>query len=429
MASLDISYNDIYQYVIESKDRVIIIYGGRDSGKSFFVGGQYLPLKMIETPGIRIVAMRDTYASCKDSVYKEILDGIASLNDLSSQFSTTKQPLEIRHKNGSEVIFRGADDPSKIKSLKGVSIIWREEAENMTEKEYYDLLILLRGKGEQKLILTFNPVDEDFFANAMFTDTLPEKVLEKFSDGEKKVWTNKFKHMIDGEEVIIDALVICSTFDDNYFIPPIRKAVIEELKDRDPYLYEVYRKGRYGKKGGRIFTHYQEVDFEEKGWKFENFDNRGYSQDWGYNHASATMWIAEKDNDLYIFDEIYEFEKDTDEYEAIMRSKGVNKKTLLISESAEPDRVKTLKKLGYNIREVNKYAGSVKAQIDKVKRYNHVYINVTCKNTLKEIKAYTWKMDKQGKFTDEPITVYDDLMACLRYGMDLFEERTQWGWK
>jgi len=421
----DVFYNDIYTYAMEMKPRVIVIYGGRDSGKSYFAGGQYIPMAMIEEPGLRVAVIRDTYASCKDSVYAEINDGIEALESV-ELFTSTKQPLEINCINKSKAIFRGMDDPTKIKSLKGISCIWFEEAENMTERQFWDLMILLRGDGYQRMLMTFNPTDEDHFANAMFTDIVPDRVLERFDDGEKKVWTKVIREEVQGETVEFEALVICSTYEDNHFISPIRKAVIEGLASVDPYLYEVYRKGRYGRRGGRILTNYEEADFTEKGWLFENFDNRGYGQDWGYNHASCTLWVAEKDDCLFVFDEIYEYEKDTDEYEEIMRKKGVSKHITILSESAEPDRVKTIRKKGYKITEVKKYNGSVKAQIDKLKRYKKIYINSTCKNTLKEVKAYTWKMNKQGKYTDEPVTVFDDAMAALRYSTDLFDKQS-WG--
>lgn len=416
---MEVEYNPIFAHAIELRARALILYGGRDSGKSYFVGAQYIPYFMLTEPQTRACVVRETYTSCKDSVYQEIVDGIAKLN-LEKYFICTKSPLEIVCINGSRVIFRGLDNPAKIKSLKGINLFWYEEAETLTETEYWDLMILLRGNGYQRIVLTYNPIDEDHFTNAMFVDIKPDKVLETFADGTKKVWTKTLKHEIDGEVVEIDCLMICSTYDDNAFIDPVRKAVIEELKERDPQLYQIYRKGQYAARGGRIFNHYEEIDFTEKEWKFENFDNRGYGQDWGYNHASATLFIAEKDNSLYIFDEIYEFEKDTDEYEEIMRAKGVDKRTLLISESAEPDRIKTLRKKGYNIRPVEKYAGSVKAQIDKLKRFDKIYINTRCRNTLKEIKSYTWKMGKNGKYTDEPIDVFDDAMAALRYSTDLF---------
>lgn len=119
----DIYVNDIYYHILNSKARVIINYGGRDSGKSYFTGGQYIPLAMIQEKYFRGVGIRNTFASIKDSVYAEINDGISELGQ-DDNFTSIKSPMEISCTNGNKMIFRGLDDPKKIKSLKGINFIW-----------------------------------------------------------------------------------------------------------------------------------------------------------------------------------------------------------------------------------------------------------------------------------------------------------------
>lgn len=427
----DIVVNDIYMHMLQKKYRVIICYGGRDSGKSFFIGGQYIPFRMLNNKYFRGVCIRDTYASLKDSCYQEILDGVYSM-DLQQHFRFLKSPLEINTdkdltNKDSRMIFRGMDSPSNIKSLKGINFIWYEEAENITEKEFWDLLILLRGGGvkEQQLILSFNPVDSDHFTNAMFAQGEAVKVLQTFDDGERKVWVQKVEEEIEGEKVSFEALVMRSTFDDNKFISAIRKAAIEQLKYSDPYLYEVYRKGCFGTKGGRILTNFEIIDFEKEGFRFDMFDNKGYGADWGFNHASAILSVAEHDNCLYVFDEIYEFEKDNTELIDLAFRKGISKQITMIGDSAEPDRIKQWQRAGYRIRDAYKYPGSVQAQIDKLKAFRRIYINNKCVNTIKEAKSWSWKQDRKGNYTDEPVPIYDDAMAALRYSTDLFSSNTK----
>lgn len=418
----DIAVNDIYYYALESKARIIVMYGGRDSGKSFFAGGQYIPLAMLQEPNFRGVGIRKTYASIKDSIYTEILDGIEMMG-VYDQFNNIKNPMEISHKDGAKMLFRGMDNPSKIKSLKGINLIWYEEAEDMTEQEFWDLVIILRGTGYQRLMMTFNPVDEDHFSNERFVQSPAHQIFETFDNGEKKVWTVKATAEIDGQTVEFDVLVIRSTFDDNLFIPPIRKAVIEQLKDSDPYLYDVYRYGKFGTRGGRILTNVEQLDFIERGLVFDNFDNRGYGVDFGFNHANAILSVAEKDQNLYVFVEMYDFEKDTSEHIDEASRRGYSKQLPMICDSAEPDRIKMWRKAGYNARPVKKFPGSVNAQIDRLKQFKKIYIDVSCVNTWKEAKAWAWKQDKTGKFIDEPVNIFDDAMAALRYSTDLFSKK------
>jgi phage terminase large subunit len=423
---MDVQVNNIYFHILQSKARVIISYGGRDSGKSYFQGGQYTPLSMLNEPYFRGVGIRRTANSIKDSVYTEIIDGISEMK-LSELFKTTKTPLEIMTNNGNKMLFRGLDDPIKIKSLKGINYIWIEEAEELTEREYEDLLILLRGEGYQRMVLTYNPMDEDHFANARFVECKKDRILDTFDDGTPKVWEIDVKEEIEGEMIQYTVLVVCSTYNDNAFIEPTRKLVIEKLKETNPFLYEIYAKGKYATRGGKILTNIEQVDFSERGWTFINFDKKGYAQDFGFNHANAILDVAEKDNCLFVFDEIYEYEKDTDEIVAMANQRGLMKNLRMSCDSAEPDRIKSWKKKGYNAFGVKKYQGSVKAQIDWLKRFDKIYINTTCPNTYKESKAWMWKQNKQGNYTDEPVTVFDDAMAALRYSKDLFEQG-KWGW-
>lgn len=61
--------NKIYKSAINSDCKVFIIYGGRDTGKSYFVGGQWIPTLMHSLPYFRGVCIRETYASLKDSCF------------------------------------------------------------------------------------------------------------------------------------------------------------------------------------------------------------------------------------------------------------------------------------------------------------------------------------------------------------------------
>ena len=420
---MDVYINDIYYHILYSDATVIINYGGRDSGKSYFVGGQYLPLRMHQDEYFRGICVRKTYASLKDSCYQEVLDGIKHMGMEAVYQKPLRTPMEITHKNGNKLLFRGLDDPTKIKSLKGISFIWVEEAEDLSEREFYDLLILLRAGDRPTLILTFNPVDEDHFTNAMFVESVADRVLQTFEDGDKKVWQKRIESRVEGKVVPMEALIVRSTYEDNSFISQLRKAAIEQLAGSDPFLYDVYKKGKFGTRGGRILTNVVQRDLKAEGLRFKKFDNRGYVQDFGYNHANAILAVAEKDGCLYVFDELYGCEKDTAEWIAEADRIGLEKRLRMICDSASPGPIKTWRRAGYRATGVKKYSGSVLDQINKLKAYKSIYVDVGCKNTYKEAKNWKWKENHNGRFTDEPVAIYDDAMAALRYSADLFAHR------
>ncbi|MEK1833271.1 terminase large subunit [Priestia megaterium] len=87
-------------------------------------------------------------------------------------------------------------------------------------------------------------------------------------------------------------------------------------------------------------------------------------------------------------------------------------------DSAEPDRIKMWRDAGYNAISVHKNQGSVKAQIDILKGLK-IHIHPSCVNTIKEIQQWKWKKDpKSGLYRDEPVEVFDDAMAALRYSIE-----------
>ncbi len=473
--------NEVYRHIVDTDARIVICYGGRDSGKSYFVGGQYIPGLLCSGEYFRGAAVRKVFATHRDSCYQEVADGVDTLSELEEarqerlqknarqranrKIKKLKQeaseeklpeddknqkplvidekaifekemeaakikmntsgvkykasPIEIEHENGNKLIFRGLDKPKKLKSIKGLNFIWVEEAEDLTREEFYELLMLLRGKGKQQIVLTFNPVDEGHFTNSMFVESPADEVLEKFADGEKKVWIKQLKVMVDGEDYSIKTLVLRTTYEDNKYISVERKAAIEQLANTDPFLYDVYRLGKFGTRGGRILINAEEMDFDKKGMKFEQYDNRGYAQDFGFNHGNCILAAAEKDNNLYVFDEIYGYNKDTAEWIAEADKKGLDKRLLMVCDSAEPDRIKTWVRAGYRAVGVKKGAGSVLGQIDRLKRYSRIYINSSCVNTLKQAREWKW-MKKGERYIDVPDKGEDDAMAALRYTGDLF---------
>ena len=423
---MDTFVNDIYYYALESKARVIVLYGGRDSGKSYFAGGQYIPIAMSQEDYFRGVTVRKVGNTHKDSTYTEILDGVEALG-IDDEFESIKSPLEITHCNGAKMIFRGLDEPKKMKSLKGLNFVWVEEAEDLTRKDYDDMLMLLRGEGYQRLVMSFNPVDETHFSNKDFAQAEKSRVFEWFDDGRPKVWEIDINEEIDGELVEYTVLCICSVYTDNAFISGHRKLTIEKLKEHDPELYEVYRNGKYGKTGGSILRNWEVKDFDKEQILFENFDNKGYSQDFGFNHANCILSAATYDNNLYIFDEIYVHEMSTADIIKIADEDEYSRSLRMVCDSADPGRIKTWQDNGYNAEGVFKYPGSVKDQIDHLKNYNKIYINAKCVNTLKEIKAWKWKQSRDGTYLDVPVDIFDDAMAALRYTKDLFSSRLIFG--
>ena len=102
-------------------DRINVFYGGAGSGKSHFVVQKIL-LKALRSKR-KVLVIRKVGATLRDSIYalfKHIAYTEFGLTE--EQINARSSLLSITLPNGSEIIFKGLDDPEKIKSISGISL-------------------------------------------------------------------------------------------------------------------------------------------------------------------------------------------------------------------------------------------------------------------------------------------------------------------
>ena len=73
-----------------------------------------------------------------------------------------------------------------------------------------------------------------------------------------------------------------------------------------------------------------------------------------------------------------------------------------------------MRRHGYNVRAVKKYAGSVSDGIQKLRSYNLV-VTKRSVNLVKGLESWFWKVDKNGKIVPEPDGHEPDGLAATRY--------------
>ena len=103
------------------------LHGGRGSTKSSFIS-LCIVLLVIAFPYANAVVVRRFGNTLRDSVYQQVLWAISSLG-LEGYFKTKLSPMEITYlPTGQRIVFRGADDPLKLKGIKFTkgfpAVIW-----------------------------------------------------------------------------------------------------------------------------------------------------------------------------------------------------------------------------------------------------------------------------------------------------------------
>ena len=396
-----VKLNKVFKEFNRTKCRYRVAKGSAGSGKSVDIAKDYImKLSDPKYKGANLLVVRQTEASHKDSTYAELISAINSMG-LSSFWTWTVTPLQLTCKTTkNSIIFRGFNDARARERVKSITFphgkltwIWCEEATELQESDVDILDDRLRGELDNpnlyyQMTFSFNPISASHWIKRKYWDYDHPEIFRCHS-----------------------------TYKDNRFLDEAYHRRMMMRKEQDPDGYRIYGEGEWGELGGVILTNYV---IEELSTDHDRYDSVHYSQDFGFNHANCILEVAFKDDEIFVLREMYEYEKDTAELIQLAGQYNFDKKKIMYCDSAEPDRIQMWCKAGYKARPVNKggSTGSVKAQIDYLKQHK-IHINACCTNTTKEIQQWKWKKDRTtGLYTDEPVDIFDDAMAALRYSTE-----------
>lgn len=380
MINLREDINESYIPFFQNTKRIAILYGGAGAGKSY-ASTQKLIIQCLLYEGKKILVLRKTYPALKLTCFESFLNLLQRYN---IPHEVNKSDLIITTR-GNKIIFKSLDDPEKIKSITDVDYIWIEEPTEITERDFDMVNLRLRGQElpeghYRQIILTFNPVDKSSWLYKRF-----------FEREAENTWKKKY------------------TYKDNKFIDKEYIEVLESYKYQDKYLYQVYCQGEWGVFKGRVYDNYV----------IENFHDIEYDEiiagiDFGYNNPTAYLLIGLKDDEIYVFDEIYKTHLTTPEIISLIREKNKEHEVdPVIYSETEPDRIKEFEREGFRIYPAKK---DVLLGINFLKR-KKIHIHERCINTIKEIQAYKYKEDKYGNVLEEPVKAFDHAMDAMRYAV------------
>lgn len=227
----------VYDEIRNSDATIKLYWGGRDSGKSYEVA-LTLVKKCLTAPYFKCILVREQLNSIKESQY-DLIEKVIQDFDLEDQFTFKMSPLEIICNNGNRFIARGCDRPSTIKSVNEPTDAWFEEADKIEKSEYTTIATTLRSSDVQVVQwISFNPESE-----GNFEDHWLYKIVENYYNGTWE-WVETFD--VNGIEVDVKYCACHSTFNDNPFCPPERKANYMATTEGDDYYFGVYINGHWG---------------------------------------------------------------------------------------------------------------------------------------------------------------------------------------
>lgn len=215
----------------DNRDKYLILYGSRASSKSDFVA-KMLVSRMLTHKYFRGIAIRKFAVDLFDSCFQTLVKAIDDM-ELTPYFKCTVSPMRIQClTNDNQMIFRGMDEPTKIKSIKDPTLVWFEEEVPDTYEDYNTISLSIRTAKADFLqeVYTCNPAIPNYEEHWFW--------IKYFKDEPEKAFRKAFSYTNDAGRTFTQyATVHQSTYKDNTFLPADIAVQFELLKDSDPYLY------------------------------------------------------------------------------------------------------------------------------------------------------------------------------------------------
>ena len=155
----DLFVPKLYPLLFDYSHRWEIHKGSAGSGKSVLITQKLIIRACNEK--IRIIVSRRTGATLRNTCFSLFKDVLAKWK-LLPYVKIRETDFNIKFPNGSEIIFLGLDEETKLLSLNNIGTVWIEEAFEVPKAIVEQLNLRMRGNNEnQQIILSFNPISKN----------------------------------------------------------------------------------------------------------------------------------------------------------------------------------------------------------------------------------------------------------------------------
>ena len=248
-------FNPVYwhllKYLNDPDIRYIYVYGGSSAAKTYSIM-QALSLESY-SKGYNVLAMRKQTNNLKDTIFRDFKGFNNKLKKKLTDINIIQNEIIT---NNSFIRFKGVDDSEKLKGLSAFTKLLMDE---ITEYDYNDFKQArkrLRGRPNQQIITTWNPVSKDHWIKKKVLD------LDSWYELSNKVDGVKYSELSENSSVKINkkgnSILIRTTYLDNYWVVGhpyyedvgfYDKHTIEEFehdKIHNPNDYNIYALGLWG---------------------------------------------------------------------------------------------------------------------------------------------------------------------------------------
>ena len=382
-----------FPYLLDYSHRWEVYMGSAGSAKSYFIT-QKLIVRACKEP-IKILVCRRYGSTIRNtcfSLFKEIL----SKWKLLPFVKIRETDFNIRFSNGSEIIFIGLDEETKLLSLNGIGAIFIEEAYEVPKPIVEQLNLRLRGRTEnQQIIMAFNPISANHWLKE-FCDNPPSSFM--------------FVH---------------STYKDNPFLNAEYIQQLEELYVRNPAKARVFCDGEWGVDAeGLVITNWSKEEFDAMELAAAGLEHRaGIDLGWVDKTAIIDSLYDAANKTIYVFNEFYKSGCQLSDIAFALGEMNL-KKTKVFVDSAEPRSIQFFRNEGFNTVPCSKGKDSVKAGLMFLQDCK-IIVHPKCHNFITELENFSYIKSKQtGEWTEETTHEWSHAIDACRYAFsDIYTNR------
>ena len=372
------------------------IRGGRGSLKSSTVS-LLVPQLLIANPNTHALVLRKVANTLRDSVFNQYMWAIAELG-MAGLWYAKVSPMEIIYRpTGQKIMFRGADDPMKIKSIKVpfgyIAVTHFEEKDQFSGRAEIRTILQSTMRGGDKFwnFESYNPpISRDNWANVDSAEDKPNRLchISTYLDAPKS-WL--------GEEFINEA---------------------EYLKQTDERAYQHEYLGLPVGTGGNVFERLELREITDD--EIKRFDRIYQGIDFGWYpdpFCFIRIYYDVARETLYLIDEHYVNKTSNEDNASWIRDRHYNDFPITC-DSAEPKSIADLRASGLDARNAIKGPGSVEYGMKWLQRRKIVIDKRRTPNAYKEIVGYEYERNKDGEIISGYPDKNNHAIDAIRYGME-----------
>lgn len=398
------AFYPVHYDIIDGLHENYDLYGGRGSTKSSFISVEII-LGMMQDPNANAAVFRRRENTIGGSVFEQLEWAIDVLG-VSEYWKRTVSPYKLTYKpTGQQIIFKGLDEPKKIKSIKTAKgyfkYLWFEELDEFNgDKDIRSVeQSILRGGPKYVVFKSFNPP----ISNSNWANTYVQ-TPKAGAYRHKSCYLDVPEEWL-GQKFLDDA---------------------EDLKNVNPRAYEHEYLGVPVGTGGEVFTNLEIRTITDE--ELSHFDQIYMGIDWGW-YPDPFQWVKvhydANRRKLYFMDEFRAKKmSNRDTWDHLVKEHHVNSQDLITADSAEPKSVGDYRSYGSLCRGAVKGPDSVRYGMKWLQSLVAIVIDpARTPNVAKEFREYEYERNKD----DEVVSGYPDAnnhsIDATRYALERYYKR------